>query len=102
MLTALYLALIAAGVLGGFIMKMFIRPKHWYALLALGLVAFIIHGVLLDPRIGYPPWSDGERAELLKDISLDVRIVSWFSFGVVWGCVGAAGQLLRRQRNANA
>ncbi len=97
MLTALYLALTSLGVLLGFITKRIISPEHWYLLLLLAAGAFTIHGVILDSGIGYPPWGDADRIELLKDVGLGVRGISWFSFGFIWGCIGAIGLLLRKQ-----
>lgn len=57
-------------------------PKHWYVFIVVAIFALIVHGFILDPLIGFPPWLDNESSPILENTSLFIRATSWFTGGV--------------------
>lgn len=59
-----------------------LKPGYWYVLIGISIFGYIIHGFVLDPAIGYPPWQDHDHFISLDNVSLFARLLSWFTHTV--------------------
>ena len=91
-------------VLGGLVcwtLSKVLNPRYWYVILCLGIIGYIVHGIVLDPLIGYPPWRDHNSAISLENVSLIYRAISWFSFSVIISGSVFGGSLFTRHKIKN-
>lgn len=90
MVTIVYLTMFALGALLCWLLYKTLHARYWFILILIALSGYMVHGFILDPEIGYPPWQDNERTDSSIDAGLFIRAISWFSYsltiaGVVFG-----------------
>ena len=98
MMTAIYLSMFLLGGLACWSLSRVIDTRYWFVFIGIALFGYIVHGFMLDPAIGHPPWRDDEMSNTLADVDLYVRALSWFSFSLTIAGAIFGGLSLHRYR----